>query len=138
MRELKVGCRYMTAGGYFIRTITAIRGDYVDYMDQSGTGCCTRRTFIKRCLHVVIDSDPPASAMVEAGPKIDRAITNKVLEHVITLQNQLDTWFKVLDQAMEYYDPVLTPAQRDAHESLSKEAANLAKHLQRHREFLMQ
>jgi hypothetical protein len=139
LRDLKVGCRYMTNGGYFIRTITAINSNHVDYMDQSGPGCCTRHTFIKRCTHIVTESElnvpslPPRQA-----PLVDRAITNKVLESVITLQNQLDTWFKMLDQAMEHYEPVLTPAQIAAHQELSEHAAAFARRLQQHRDFLMQ
>lgn len=47
----------MTNGGHFIRTVTAINDGHVDYMDQIGPGRCTRETFIKRCTHLVTDSE---------------------------------------------------------------------------------
>ena len=135
MCDLKVGCRYLTNGGYFIRTITAINGEEVEYVDQCGSSSCKRTTFVKRCSSIISDAEAAQLEAqeverVEKAPAIDHVATNKLLGIVIHVQNQLDGWFKGLEQSAELYAPVLTPSQIAVHQDLQEEYAAFAKRLQ--------
>ena len=44
-QQLRVGGRYRAGGGFFIRTIVALEGDVVCYVDQAGAGRCSTVEF---------------------------------------------------------------------------------------------
>ena len=143
MRDLKVGCRYLTNGGYFIRTITEINGDEVSYVDQCGSGNCKRTTFVKRCSCILSDAEAAEieaqeTERVEKAPQIDHAATNQLLGIVIHVQTQLDAWFKTLDRSAELYAPSLTPSQIAVHQDLQEEYESFAKRLQHYQYALAQ
>jgi hypothetical protein len=137
--ELRVGGRYMTCGGDFIRTITALSKERVEYVDQSGPGSCKKTTFLKRCFRVATDEDlENASSPSElTALKIkDRRVTNQLVGIVLHVQNQLDVWIKTLEQSVQHYDAALLPIQKAALKAIVKDCADLETRLERHRDDL--
>jgi hypothetical protein len=121
----------MTCGGNLIRTITEIKGDMVAYADQLGGGHCTQNTFVKKCYRVATDEDvlnQPYSQVPEV--EINHRATNEVLHSYLTLQNQLDSWIRMLKQTAEYNASDLTASQKEAVEKALRHSKLLSKRLQ--------
>lgn len=133
IRDLRVGARYMTCGGFFIREITAMEGEDVCYVDQHGPSRCKKTTFVKKCYRLATDEDVAVqSTSLLSDMKINHEATNKLLESYVRLQNQLDAWTKSLVGVSEYLGADLTSSQKESVRLAVKHSKRLTKLLQKH------
>ena len=138
--DLRAGGRYLHINGGFIRIIDQIDGDTVHWHDSVGPGICRKQTFIRRCGRVLpddlADTASPGATAIVPSPAIDRHITNQLLSITLTLQNQIVVWAQSLKQTADYHQAILTPAQREAAESIISDCLDLENNLERHRVLL--